>query len=695
MKKLKLVYSCLLILTLPLITGFSNTPKIDVDTPGQEVPMGDCVDHNPLKNPYFGDLHVHTEFSFDAVTFGTRNNPDDAYRFAKGEPLTLPITKQFSSDPQVVQLERPLDFTAVTDHAEGLAPADICFNFDSLWYLSPYCFVLRGSNGRGTPIDTLSFIVGGYPLFLPGGIFESTLCELNPGFCKDRATNMWIRTQNAAERHYDRTENCNFTTFVAYEYTGIPLLNNQHRNVIFKNTTVPDLPIDYLRADKNHELWNLLDQECTNKDNDCEVLAIPHNSNLSGGTLYETTVKKKPYTQEIAEQRQRLEPLLEIYQHKGDSECMNSSRDPLASQDELCEFDKVVRTPCEGDEEEGEFCTPLCSDFSQPAGAFMGLCVDPSDFARGALKKGIMEQARIGVNPIKQGFIGSTDTHNATPGFVSETKFYGHVGFNDGDLESRMGGLGIISNLNKALGGALDSVGDSSATLNYGPGGLAVVWAEQNTRPVLFEAMQRKEAYATSGPRIITRFFGGWDYAENLCESPDFVEQGYQQGVPMGGDLPAHTATQTAPVFAVSAQMDLGTDKSPGTPLQRIQIIKGWEENGEAFEKVFEVAGDPNNQASVDINTCETTGQGFSSLCEVWQDPEFDASQNAFYYAKVVENPTCRWHRQQCNEHFAVNNLTCEDIDPKSPLYKCCETKVPDTIQEAAWTSPIWYTAED
>lgn len=695
----KNVSAFLMILSLPILMGFSKTPIVDLVPEGDEVPMGDCKNHNPLKNPHFGDLHVHTEYSFDAVTFGTRNDPSDAYKFAKGEPLTLPFTEEYGEAQQVIQLDRPLDFTAVTDHAEGLAPANICYNLDSLWYFAPYCFVIRGSGKGNQPIDTLSFLAGGYPMFLPGGVLESTLCEFNPGLCKDRKINVWNRIQNIAEEHYDRTTDCNFTTFVAYEYTGVPLLNNQHRNVIFKNGDVPETPIDYLRADKDYELWNLLDQECTDAEGECEVLAIPHNQNVSGGTMFVPSVKSEPYTEEIALQRQRLEPLVEIYQHKGDSECTNSKAHPLGSQDELCEFDKLVRNACEGDEEEGETCTPLCSDLKIPVGGFVGLCVDPGDFVRGTLKKGLLEKDRIGVDPFKTGFIGSTDTHNATPGAVAENEFYGNAGFNDDLLEDRLGNIGLVSTIDELLGGALDSVIDisdaGSFTLNFSPGGLAVVWAEQNTRTALFESMQNKETYATSGTRIITRFFGGWDYSEQLCDSVDFVEQGYAQGVPMGGDLSQRPASAEAPVFAVSAQMDLGSDKTPGTPLQRIQIIKGWEENGEAFERVFDIAGDPDNGASVNTETCERQGTGFEQLCSVWQDPDFDANQNAFYYAKVVENPTCRWHRMQCNEKFARENLSCEDLDPNSPLYKCCETDVPDTVQETAWTSPIWFSAED
>jgi hypothetical protein len=275
------------------------------------------------------------------------------------------------------------------------------------------------------------------------------------------------------------------------------------------------------------------------------------------------------------------------------------------------------------------------------------------------LLEGLKEEARLGVNPYRLGIIASTDTHNATPGAVAEDRFEGHHGKEDDDRQKRAAPGKIIHN----------------------PGGLVAVWAEENSRDAIFDALERRETFGTSGPRIIVRFFGGWDYPEALCEDPTFVEKGYQQGVPMGGDLPPRPQGSTAPRFALLAMREADLDHRAGTPLQRMQIIKGWlNQDGEPIHKIFEVAGDPNNGANVDLDTCETVGGGFDTLCTVWIDPEFNPDQRAFYYARVVENPTCRWSTYDC-------------IRP--PLEErpdsCSDPDIDKVIQERAWTSPIWY----
>lgn len=674
-----------------LTSAMSKPPEVETPSPKQEPALGDCLDYNPHKNPYFGDLHIHTRYSMDAAQNGAIKTPFDAYQFAKGEAIALPPYDKNGESQRVIQLERPLDFAGVTDHSEFLAEANLCFNRDSLLYYGAYCTIMRGTSEGNQPIDSVAFALGLGGAAIPGGNLSLSLCKLHPELCDKRATDAWQQIQNAAQQAYDNSENCSFTSFIGYEWTGIPLLNNQHRNVIYKNDAVSERPISYFDADKPEELWDMLDQSCTEKNNGCDVLTIPHNSNLGGGTMFQPyTEHSNPYSPALAAQRQRLEPLVEIYQHKGASECISDASAPLASEDELCNFELVVPNICHGNENDAPDCKPLCSNSIIPFGGFSGVCVEPSDFVRGALRQGLAEQTRNGVNPFKFGFIGSTDTHNATPGAVNEQDFKGHVGENDDTLERR---IGIAKQADNEFAADLAAIAGFASLKGYSPGGLAVVWAEQNSRHALFDNMQRRETYATSGTRIITRFFGGWDIPQDLCNAPDFVAQGYNRGVPMGSDLPDNTATQSAPRFAVSALMDAGTQGFPGTPLQRIQIIKGWEENGETFEKVYEVAGDPNNNAGVDTNTCETYGEGYSSLCQVWQDPDFNPNQNAFYYARIVENPSCRWSRYQCNAAMQAQQLSCADIDSEHPLAACCDGSVPDTIQERAWTSPIWYQA--
>ncbi|MGB1581836.1 MAG: DUF3604 domain-containing protein, partial [Nevskiales bacterium] len=398
------------------------------------------------------------------------------------------------------------------------------------------------------------------------------------------------------------------------------------------------------------QLWTRLAEVCKTEDG-CDYLTIPHNSNLSAGLMFETEDRNgNPYTAEYAATRQANEPLAEIYQHKGQSECLGTTG--AGANDELCGFELLPYNNLTGNRFNGLNTGPPL----------------PGDFLREAMKEGLNLEKSLGVNPFKYGFISSSDTHLGTPGKVSEADFPGHAG----------AGL----NPSEGVPGLTDVIEAS-------PGGLAVLYAEENSRPSLFAAMLRREAYATSGTRPIVRFFGGWDIPNNACSRSDFVELGYANGVPMGGDLPNPAASHSAPVFAVSALRDAGGPGVTSEPLQRIQIIKGWiDENGEKQEQVYEVAGDPNNGASVDLSNCQTSGPGFASLCSVWQDPDFSADEHAFYYARVVENPSCRWSAYQC----LAANVNCEDPESvPAPLADCCNTDFPKTIQERAWTSAIWY----
>jgi hypothetical protein len=289
------------------------------------------------------------------------------------------------------------------------------------------------------------------------------------------------------------------------------------------------------------------------------------------------------------------------------------------------------------------------------------------------LTEGLVQEARLGVNPFKLGIIAATDTHEGTSGLANEKGFLGHAAGGD---------------TNRV---AVPTLPDA---IYVNPGGLAGVWAEENSRDAIFEAMRRREAYGTSGPRIVVRFFGGWDLPADMCNRPDFATLGYQHGVPMGGDLPLqHRSTAApqhgSPSFAVWALKDPGTAGEPGTQLQRIQIVKLWIEEGESREKVYDVAGDGANGAGVDVTTCERKGPGFDELCNVWRDPDFNPAERAVYYARVVENPTCRWSTWICN----TQEVDCKGNVP-ADLAPCCDERYPKTIQERAWTSPIWYERE-
>ena len=276
-------------------------------------------------------------------------------------------------------------------------------------------------------------------------------------------------------------------------------------------------------------------------------------------------------------------------------------------------------------------------------------CSSRLDYARYALIEGLREADRIGVNPYGFGLIAATDIHTGTPGSVEESQ------------------LAI-------LGGRPPAAGNSN-------GGLAAVWAEENSREALFSALRRRETYGTSGPRIQVRLFGGWDYPDTLCNDRELVAKAYAGGVPMGGDLPARPADASGPAFVVSALRDPGTDERPGTPLQRAQIVKGWTDaEGRFQQQVIDVAGGAND-AGVDLDSCQPHGAGANSLCGVWRDPEFDPKQRAVYYARIIENPTCRY-----------SGWMCKDLEGAARFASCDDPAVPKTIQERAWTSPIWYT---
>jgi hypothetical protein len=597
---------------------------------------------------------VHTTNSFDAHAFGLRVTPAEAYRFARGEAVSLPPLDASGNGTRRVQLERPLDFAAVTDHSEFLGEVESCTVPGSSAYDTVSCRTYRGDDPY-TGLGVMAL------LLTPADPMRSTdICGSDGKGCAGAAGEVWQGIQDAAEQAYDRSSRCEFTSFVAYEYSPSTGVSTLHRNVIFRNEHVP-FPISYFEQPTRQGLWHELDAACRKAGTGCDVLAIPHNPNESNGHMF---LVEYPGATTLEEQRNQatfraeMEPLLEIFQHKGDSECRNGLSGILGEPDEQCEFEKWTRAG--GGPED-------CGDGTGAGGAANYGCYSRLDFARGILLEGLKEADRIGANPYPLGFIASTDTHNGTPGRVEEDEFMGHRGTDDDTPEKQ------LSNGRLTQGG-----------IAYDPGGLAGVWAEENSRGPIFDALRRRETFGTSGPRIVPRFFGGYGLDPSLCSAPDMVKQAYDRGVPMGGTLRASDAPAGGgPSFLVAALRDPGTASRPGTPLQRIQIVKGWvdPQTGEAHQKVYDVAGDPHNGASVDESTCTPQGSGFDSLCAVWSDPEFDPAQRAFYYSRVLENPTCRWSTWLCNRLDPSNRpAVCENPG---------QTKT--TIQERAWTSAIWF----
>lgn len=643
-----------------LLIGGCEPTQTEIDPTTQTVltlkePDRTCLDYNPQKNPYFGDTHVHTVFSLDAYTQDTRVTPRDAYRFAKGHELDLAPYDEHGNALLTARLERPLDFVLISDHAEFLGDRSLCTNPQTTAYDTPTCVLYRSKNF----ITNLAFNLlqsqaqSNAPIRMPH-------CGPNGEFCRQHAITLWQQTQLMAEEAYDRSEECAFTSFIGYEWSASPSKNlityqNLHRNVLFANAQVPELPIGYLTEAYPEGLWQRLEEECLNADFDgvesCDVLAIPHNSNLSNGMMFEQVDRNgDPLTQAAIEKRLALEPIAEIIQHKGVSECI------AGGSDEACAFDAVPWGHLAGNVLEG---------------IFPNVAPKSESFLRHALKQGLSLQQNTGGNPFKYGFIGSTDTHIGAPGLVKEEGYPGHGG---------AGNLGQV---------AATDITVFNDNIEHNPGGLAVVWAEQNTRRDLFAAMKRKEVYATSGPRHILRFFGGDRYPEDLCDNPEaLTETGYDQGVPMGGDLVV--AEGRHPHFVVSVLKDAGTASTPGVDLQQVQIIKGWlDQNNQLHEQVLTVAGDPDNPAGVDLSSCQPTGSGYAQLCTVWEDQHFNPKQQAFYYARVLENPSCRWHTYQCLK--AQVDCSQPTTVPEG-LQACCNDNVSKVHQERSWSSPIWYT---
>jgi hypothetical protein len=688
----------------------------------------ECPDYNPQRNPYVGDLHIHTGFSFDSVLLGVQTLPSDAYAFAKGAPIELaPTGPPPTGLPRVTQLARPLDFAAVSDHAEYFGEANLCTvppadpTDPTEPFNSPYCVGYRtvafGNRDVTTfppPGATLGvFLQFAAPLVSPLPQ-RNPVCGPGNVECTSRASLVWQASQDATNEANDP---CSFTALNAYEWTAntifpdAPAGANLHRNVIFRGDSVPPLPFSYFEAPRVELLWDQLRASCIDGDEDCDALTIPHNSNLSSGRMFKPVYSAqqtpappfftdRPLTPADAEARAAIEPVVEVTQVKGASECriiMSDNGVPFLGGDELCDFESYNRI--------GILDNPVPN-----------VPVPRLSFVREGLKEGLVQEEDLGANPFKLGMLGSTDQHNSTPGKTLEADYgaTGQQGINDFTpqlLQAIRNGTGIESNA----------------------GGLAVVWAEENTREAIFDAIRRKEVYGTSGTRPIVRFFGSWNVGLGICSSQNTVEIADNQGVPMGADLPERPGDlegNKKPRFVVSAQQD-----PEGSPLQHVQIVKGWlAETGEAREAIYDVAGDPDNGAGVDVDTCQPQGAGFDSLCAVWEDPDFDPEQRAFYYSRIVENPTCRWSQQFCADTFGNVGQACAAGVPQvAGLAQCCDSTaahqqfcavqlaqqaqmgvmcgdpamrpdlqasccvqnyldVPTTIQERAWSSPIWYT---
>ncbi|MEE9602875.1 MAG: DUF3604 domain-containing protein [Thermoguttaceae bacterium] len=576
---------------------------------------------NPLKNVYFGEQHIHTRNSPDAFAMGTRGTWDDVYRYAMGEETTL------STTGQKIKKSTPYDFVGLTDHAEyfGVMPRLIDPN-DPL-SKSDFAKKLQGpdasSNAPDSPINIIL-----------GTILTATPMEVY--VTPEILISNWADYVKTANKYNKPGK---FTTLIGYEWTSIPNGRNMHRNVFFRDDTGPTVPFSSFDSIHPEDLWTYQEiQRNAGHDN----IAIPHNGNVSDGWMY------SPHKflgglmdARYAARQARNEPLTEIIQTKGSSD----THPAFSPNDEFANFELF----------------PNMINVGQASQIKYG-------YVRQGLVEGMIIEEKLGSNPYKMGIVSGADSHSAYSN-NEEFNFYGSHAKADDTPQKR---LSPIPNPSGDVGARVGSAGATA------------VWAEENTRASIFDAMKRKETYGTSGTLIRLRFFGSWDFPADLVKDSDFVQQAYDYGVPMGSDLPAKPDTAKAPTFAVWALKDPETGN-----LDRIQIIKGWVNKwGRASEKIYDVAlsdgraVDPKTGKAppvgntVDIKKATYTNDiGDTQLAAVWTDPDFDPAQHVVYYVRVLEIPTPRWSTYDSARH----NL---------PL----STEVPPTIQERAWSSPIWYT---
>ena len=606
----------------PATLGAAVVALIMATNAGADDDYSPTIRHAYPDTVYWGDTHVHTYLSADAFGMGTRTTPDDAYRFAKGEEVT-------ATGGERVRMRRPLDFLLIADHAENLGVLARLVGGDER---------LSTEDGQSfaalfAQAPALADVLNADSLDAFNAL-SKTLMEGKAAWNGDYRIDVafkgevWHAVIDAAERHNDPGT---FTTFAGYEYSSNPPM--LHRNVLFAGdpeSTRQTLPFSKYDSANPEDLWaDLAEYEARTGS---AVIAIPHNSNLSRGAMFSPrTHGEGPMTAAYASVRAAREPVVEVTQIKGDSE----THPQVSPDDPFADFETWGGGAKDG-----------TSDASVAA-----------SYVRPALKRGLGLQAEVGVNPFKFGMIGSTDSHNGLA-TADDADFWGKHASNEPSPY-------------RALTGAI-----------FTASGYAAVWAEANTRQALFDAFKRREVYATTGPRIVLRFFGGWDYTDADAARPDFTAIGYRNGVPMGGDLTAAESGKT-PRLLIRAVKD-----PDGANLDRVQVVKGWRDRkGELYERVYDVAWSGNRlvkngvledlESTVDLATATYLNSvGAAELAVTWTDPDFDAGEAAFYYVRAIEIPTPRWTAYDA-AFYGI------DVLPET---------VPLVTRERAYSSPIWYT---
>lgn len=578
---------------------------------------------NPERNAYFGNVHVHTGWSFDGLTNGSKTTPSDAYAWAQGKEITN------SGIGGKIQIRTPLDFYMVSDHAEYMGAFNQMSNPDSPLSKSA---LAKGVNDPDPNVRLQTF--AGVLRDMSAGKSDPMLSD--PALAKT----VWSQIVKAADENYHPGK---FTTFAGFEWTSNPDKRNLHRVIVFRDTkTLPEMALSSLDSDDPESLWKWM---ALQRERGSTLLAVPHNGNASDGRMFELVkFDGKPIDAAYNATRAANEPLYEITQIKGTSE----THPALSPNDEFAGFEQWDYT--------------LSADAERPTKR-------AGSFARKALLDGLSQEQSGNGNPFKYGFIGDSDTHNAAA-TVEEFNYTGKFA-NENEPKDRLTGL----------------KGQPPAQIRqiqeFSSGGLAGVWAEQNTREAIFDAMRRKETFGTSGPMIKLRFFASWALGVDTLKQQDFVKRAYAGGVPMGGDLKPSATPDKAPTFFVTALKD---PKSGN--LDRVQIVKGWlDDKGVQHEQIYDVAWSGDRKPGADgklpavgdtvdpAKATYTNTIGAPELSAAWTDPAFKPGERAFYYARVIEIPTPRWS-------------TIDAVNLKMPVPK----GLPVSIQERAWSSPIWYS---
>ena len=636
--------------TLGLVIGLLVTSLVRSKASAQEPPppaqeLENVFPKKPPYSPYagrhfpervyWGDTHLHTSFSMDAGAFGCRLGPREAYRFAKGQEVT-------ASSGQQARLARPLDFLVVADHSDGFGFFPLLMSGDPAVMADPqarrWVEMFQSGQGVAAAIDIITSFGKGA---MPKAVFPvpgTTMYE-----------NAWQEIIKSAEEANDPGH---FTAFIGFEWTSNTGGNNLHRNIIFRDNGIrasmvePYTTQKPLGSDNPRDLWKWM--TAYEQKTGGQVLAIAHNGNLSNGRMFPLieSFTGKPVDREYAETRALRERIYEVTQIKGDGE----THPFLSPNDEFANYERWDK----GNLDLTEKKKPEMLEF---------------EYARAALRNGLKLEQELGVNPYKFGLIGSTDAHTGLAA-IDEDNFWGKTS-------------NVEPSATRATHPWVKTENGTIMGWEQTASGYAGVWATENTREALFDAMQRKEVYATTGPRMIVRFFGGWDFQSADANTRNPAVIGYDKGVPMGGDL-SNAPAGKSPTFLVAALKD-----PIGANLDRIQIIKGWlDAKGETHEKIYDVVwgGDrkpdlktgklPPVGDTVDVpNATYTNAIGASELIKVWKDPEFDPAQRAFYYLRVLEIPTPRWTAYDA-KYFGIT------MPPEVPMKG----------QERAYTSPIWYT---